>query len=280
MAKLNIQQLPKRRGFLECFGPRPGYVLVYTDFSALEMKVAAAVTRDKNLMRLYGPNANTAHDVYLFNAAHIPIWRDQVLEYYDLDNPTKESVGLAKKKLSDIRNIAKPITLGWQYGASGKRFYEELKLKGYDISLDTCVEIKQALDNTYPGLRGLKIKLTQEWRKNKGWFLNGRGLPRTLSEKYSRDIVNRYIQSTGHDLLMFYLRLLRQNFRKKKVAAVPWLVDEHDATVWQVPEDQGQQAVEILDLTFVEMNSILQFPVTFTGDTKIAYNLADIKVED
>ena len=280
MAKLNIQQLPKRQGFLECWKPSPGKVLVYTDFSALEMKVAAAATRDKNLMKLYGPEANPAHDVYLFNAAHIPIWEEEVLKYYDLENPTKEKVAEAKKELKHIRNIAKPVTLGWQYGASGNRFHEELNLMGYKIDLDTCWMLKRSLDNTYPGLKKLEKRLVKEWRKNKGWFLNGRGIPKTLSEKYIKDIVNRYIQSTGHDLLMFYIRLLKRNFNRNRIQAVPWLVDEHDATVWEIPENQGPEAVDNFDLTFKELNRIIQFPVTFTGDTKIAYNLAELKCED
>jgi hypothetical protein len=35
MAKLNLQQLPKTRGYLECFTARPGHRIVQLDFEAL-----------------------------------------------------------------------------------------------------------------------------------------------------------------------------------------------------------------------------------------------------
>ena len=55
MASLNLQQQPKSRQYLECFRARPGHKIVQLDFDALEPKITAYFSRDKNLMNLYGP---------------------------------------------------------------------------------------------------------------------------------------------------------------------------------------------------------------------------------
>ena len=52
----NIQNPPKDRGLLECFGPPAGYKLVQADFSALEMVVMAELSKDPALWKLYGPD--------------------------------------------------------------------------------------------------------------------------------------------------------------------------------------------------------------------------------
>ena len=54
----NCQQLPKSRGYLECWRPKPGKVWIDLDFTALEQVVMAELTRDDSLFKLYGPGVN------------------------------------------------------------------------------------------------------------------------------------------------------------------------------------------------------------------------------
>jgi hypothetical protein len=277
--KLNIQQLPKREGFLECFVARPGHQLVYTDFSALEMKVAAIASQDQNLYRLYGPDANPNHDVYLFNGAQIPQYAAGIRELYDLDNPTKEGVRAAKERFGKIRGeIFKPWVLGCQYGLGGYTLFENLtlaKVKG--ITQEFCFDLIRVFRNTYPGLGRLQRKLKTRWNTNKGWFVNLRGRPMCVDADKLKDIVNRNIQSSGHDFLMLYLQFLRRRIQGK---AVPWLADEHDATIWEVPDAHVPYVKTMFELAFDDLNEALGFDIKFSGDTKSALNLAELKCED
>lgn len=54
---LNVQQLPKSQGYLECWKPRPGHVWIQADINSLEQVVLAELSQDPALMSLYGPNA-------------------------------------------------------------------------------------------------------------------------------------------------------------------------------------------------------------------------------
>lgn len=54
---INVQQMPKTRGFLECWTARPGHKLVQLDTAALEPTVLAEFSQDPALMSLYGPDA-------------------------------------------------------------------------------------------------------------------------------------------------------------------------------------------------------------------------------
>lgn len=277
--RLNIQQLPKRRGFLECFVARPGHKLVYTDFSALEMKVSAIASQDKNLYKLYGPGANPNHDVYLFNGAQIPQYSAEIRELYDLDNPTKEGKKAAKEKFSKIRGeIFKPWVLGCQYGLGAPTLFENLTLAGVKgITFEYCQELIKVFRNTYPGLGRLQRRLKARWNTNKGWFTNLRGRPICVDVDKLKDIVNRNIQSSGHDYLMLYLQFLHRRIKGK---ATPWLVDEHDATIWEVEDKNVDYVKMMFELAFDDLNEVLGFDIKFSGDTKVASNLAELKVED
>ena len=283
--KLNIQQLPKRRGFLECFIARQGCKLVYTDFSALEMKVAALASRDKNLYHLYGPKANPNHDVYLFNGAQIPKFREAITELYDLDNPTAAGKKAAKAKFADIRqDIFKPWVLGSIYGLGAGTMYENYKLaKVEGMTFEFCQELGATFRSTYAGLGRLQRRLKAQWKKNGGWFLNLRGRPmcvhRDIDPKLCKmkDIVNRACQSYGHDCLMMYLQFLQRRIVGK---AEPYMVDTHDSTVWEVPDEHVEFVVEQFKLAYDDLNAALGHDIPFDGDFKIASNLADIMCED
>ena len=276
--KLNIQQLPKREGFLKCFVSREDHVLVYTDFSSLEMKVAAIASQDKNMYKLYGPDASPHHDIYLFNAAQIPKYSAAIQEFYDLDNPTKEGVDMAKKKFAKERSdIFKAWIIGSQYGLGGYTLYENLTLQNVKVSLDFCFELCRIFKETYSGLGRLTRQLKSQWKKNSGWFISLRGRPISVDSNKLKDILNRNIQSSGHDFLMVYIQFL---YRRIGHLATPWLVDEHDATIWETKKENAEFVAKQFELAFDDLNEVLGFDIKFNGDTKISTNLAELKCKD
>jgi hypothetical protein len=112
VSKLSLHQLPKSAEFLECFVPDPGHLLVSIDFSALEPKVLAYFSRDRNLLALYGPNASPHQDIYLYNAVQMGDLGKRILACgYNPNNPTPEAVARAKKECKDDRAVSKLISL-------------------------------------------------------------------------------------------------------------------------------------------------------------------------
>lgn len=280
MGKLNLQQQPKSAGYLECFEARPGHRIVTMDFAALEPKVTAYYSRDPNLMALYGPNAKK-NDVYLYNAAKMGELGVNIRAIgYDPDNPTAETISRAKKECKLDRSIGKNFTLSANYGAGPKRLYSDLKMQGIKIDLNTCYKYHSDFWRLYKGIKDFEEVLLDTYQKNGGYIVNGYGRPLAIDGFKMKDIVNRFVQSTGHDILTVFIRMLYYKLKETKCQWMPWIIDYHDETMIEVPENHVPLAVECFAWARNELNSYLNWDVEMTGDIEIANNLAEIKVED
>jgi DNA polymerase I-like protein with 3'-5' exonuclease and polymerase domains len=279
MATLNIQQMNKSSKFLSTWVARHGHKIVSLDFSALEPVVLTAASKDPALWKVYGPNSKP-NDIYLFTAAQIPGLGDNILKYYDPDNPTEESIALAKKHCKPDRAVAKVVVLASNYNAGPSKIHETLTLSGHDISMDEVERIHENYWELYKGIAQFATTLKQEWRRNKGYILNGLGRPLTVAEHLTKDLVNRYVQSTGHDLLMLYIAKIQKLRVERGVEMYPWIVDYHDETMWEVPVKAVEKAVLVFKdaLKWLNDNRITAIPVK--GDVLVADNLAQIKIEE
>lgn len=110
---VNLQNVPKDAGYLECWVPPPGEKLLIFDVSALEPHVLAAASGDKSLLNLYGPDAVKGQDVYLYVGAQLGGEVEKTIRATGFDpfNPTKENTNKAKKEAKKYRNISKVIHL-------------------------------------------------------------------------------------------------------------------------------------------------------------------------
>lgn len=291
MSKLNIQQLPKDRDFLRCFVAAPGHKLIYSDINSLEPHVLAQFSKDPGLMSLYGPGAKP-NDVYLFVGAHIDKWKDKILEHYDPYNPTPEGIAVAKKYAKAERTAVKPAYLGWMYGLGPGTMHEST-----EIPVEECKTILSDIDTAFPGVVEFNGKLREEWKEAGGWVkqewyvdpdtgrnipefidgrpgfvYNGRGRPLGVAPDKVKDLGNRFVQSTGHDVLLQYLLILN---RTRIAEMRPYNVDIHDATIWQVREDKVEGAVRVFENAYAELNRLLNWDVQIQGAVEVGNNLGD-----
>lgn len=274
----NLQQQPKTRGYLECFTARPGHKLVQLDFSSIEPTVLAEFSHDKALMDIYGPTASPHQNIYLFTAAHIQGLGDNILKYYDPKNPTKEGVALAKKNCKADYDVAKTVQLAKTYNAGAGKIHETLTLAGIKISFAQVKRICEQFDRLYGGVADFKTKLEGEWASNNGWILNGIGRPLTVADNLTKDLVNRFCQSTGHDLLVWYVSIIDRLRNDRAVEMYPLIVDYHDETIWEAPDSQVEAASAILRDALSILNSLLRPTIPIKGEVAIAETLADIKL--
>ena len=277
MSKLSLHQLPKSKEFLECFVPLPGHVLVGIDFSALEPKVLTYFSRDRNLLALYGPSASPHQDIYLYNATQMGDLGKRILACgYSPHSPTAETVARAKKECKEERQISKMITLAGNYGAGAPKIHKSLLQAGFDVTLREVQSYHRAFWQTYAKIKHFEMRLQSQWYTNNGVITNGRGRPLGVAESSLKDLVNRFVQSTGHDLLICYLMLLT-----KALQEVPWkpyIVDLHDEVILQVPVHYAEQTAEKMSKVMDELNEGLQWDVKFSGTPTIGRNLAEIKL--
>ena len=113
--KPNIQNLPRKGGYRECFVPRPGYVYVNTDYSTLELCALAQFCLDQFGHSKMAEAINEGRDLHLQMAAEIlDIPYEQAVREYDLGS----------KEVADIRQMSKALNFGFPGGLGAETAIE------------------------------------------------------------------------------------------------------------------------------------------------------------
>lgn len=93
----------------ECFVSPPGFLLVGADFSSLEDKINALVTKDPNKLKVYTEN----YDSHSFRAYNY--WKDKMP---DIDGTSVESINSIKYKYPELRSESKAPTFALIFGGT------------------------------------------------------------------------------------------------------------------------------------------------------------------
>lgn len=274
----NVQQIPKSKAVMSLFTARTGCVWIDLDFAALEPVVLTEFSQDENLMRIYG-NTAPKNDIYLYVAASIPAYRDAILATgYDPYNPTADSLACAKRECKAIRSICKTVVLACQYGAGVNKIMQTLEQDDVFLSYEEVAEIHAGYWNTFAGVRDFSKSLEYEWRRNGGYIINGVGRPMCVPSHMVKDLLNRFVQSTGHDILVKYIRILSDTLNGIIPGRwKPLIVDWHDACAIEVPEELKDVAVRQMQRAVNQLNTQLQGTIQLRGEPDVGYNLAEIK---
>lgn len=211
----NLLAFPTRdyygRRVRECFVARPGCVLISIDFSQIEPRVGAALSKDPGLLHVY---ANRL-DLYADMARRI--FRLAAGQYSDKELKTDD-------KLSRLyRQPAKIILLGCvMYGMQAKHLYEEFIRWGVGTPTTphfneaACEDFVRRRFEPYPGLGALVAKTVQQALAAGGWaetvwgrrrflpalLLDGRTWPASsMRAEAERQAFNHLIQGTAQELM-------------------------------------------------------------------------------
>jgi len=216
----NLLAFPSRdemgRRVRSCFIARPGHFMVSVDFSQLEPRVVAALSRDPKLLHIY------ANDLDLYNEI--------------------------SKALEVSRTVAKTVTLGVLYGMGPHRLVEQLKMVGAGEQFSTVVACEALINQwfeTYTGVSRFIDKTIAEVRQNDGWsytcggrgrllpgvFITGFRWPASkLREEAERQAFNHVIQGTG----MEQLRQAMVRVARLEEQGIHMLLAIHDELVLEV----------------------------------------------
>lgn len=146
VAKPNTQQPPRLDAFRALFVPNPGRVLVGADYSQIELRVAALLSKDRTMLDAY----RRGDDLHTLTAAAVA---DIAVEYV-----TKEQ-----------RLSAKAVNFGNLYGQGAAGLARTAKLDyGVAMSIDQARAALYRFHLTYPALAAWKrqqIGLAQQFRQ-------------------------------------------------------------------------------------------------------------------
>ena len=231
----NFQQIPRQSEnapFRSCFNPAPGYKLVTTDYSTMEMRIMADLSGDENLIGAF----NRGVDVHSHTAALM-----FGLELTD---------DFAKKHPNE-RFAAKSINFGLMYGRGPTSLAKQL-----GISPELGREYLEKYFKSYPGVKVFLDKVAKEAVK-KGWSTTPAGrkrwyiTPDKTDPEYTRKIghierqaKNHPIQGTNADSIKYALVFLTEKIKEMNFDA-SIILTVHDEVVCEVREDQAEKWSEI-----------------------------------
>jgi len=277
---LNIQQLPKSKEYLKAWTARKGMVWVDFDFTAIEPIVLTELSRDASMLSVYGPNAGP-NDIYLLTGSGLPGLKEKIRAAgYDPKNPTAEGIANAKKKAKKERGVAKIVTLGSNYGMGPKKLMEDLGLNGFPVSFDEAKRIHSSYWSLYKGIKEFESYLLWQLEATGGWVLNGLGRPICVASGYEKDIVNRVVQSTAHDILMFYIYLVTEELERLKISYAPIIIDFHDQLILESQTQVSKEVVDVLVRMVERLNQELGGLIKMKGVPQLVNNLAEAKIEE
>ena len=234
-ANPNLQQIPRNSEeapFRKCFKPAAGYKLVVTDYSSMEMRILASLSKDKMLV-------------------------DTIKNGYDIHSRTASLMwGLEysadfKKKYPEQRQAAKIINFGLVYGMGPGGLARQI-----GKSMDEARELMDVYFRSYPDIKKWLNRAGDD-AVRRGWSVTPAGrkrwyhMPETTDPDYKRKISqiqreakNHPIQGTNADVTKYALVFMQDRLKKEGVDGfVTHTV--HDEVVCEIREDQAEDWAKI-----------------------------------
>ncbi len=241
----NLQNIPSRgeegslvrRGFIS----GKGFRLMSADYNQIELRIFAHYSRDSGLLEAF----TRGEDVHRHTAS-------QILKV------SPEEV------TPQMRRIAKAINFGIIYGMGPRRLAQDLEMELADAR-----EYISAYYERYPGVLRYREEMTQRARMN-GYVTTLLGRKRYLNEinnkngairsEAERMAINTPIQGTAADIIKKAMVVIHGEIRKKKMGT-RILLQVHDELLFEVPEDESEDAASMASAVMAGSAS-LDVPLT------------------
>ena len=224
----------------EFFVAEEGYKLVCSDYSQIELRVLASISKDETLMNYF----NNEVDLHRGTAS--------LVFKKELDEITNEE-----------RQVAKSLNFGIIYGITAYGIQKNLRKSGVDVALDESEEYRIKFLNVYPRVRAIQDALLRaDYIKTIGgrrW----QGGSLSMTQR-----LNLPIQGSAAEGLKEALALLVNSIKEtwKLVAIV------HDEILLEVPTDDAEEAKEVLENCMIEgMKKIIK-DIPVIVETSISNN--------
>lgn len=252
----NLQNIPVRtelgNHIRTAFITKPGYSLVSADYSQFELRLAAVLADDKELIDMF----NRDVDVHAATAAQV--------------------YGRAPEDVTkQMRRDAKVINFGVLYGMSphGLSMATGMTFTAAKQFIDKYFELRKPILDYMNKLK--QIARTEGYVET--LFGRRRPTPDIHSSNFivrqaaERAALNMPIQGTEADLVKMAMIDVQKHLDKKKDCHM--LLQIHDSVVMECPTDQAKGlAAEVKEI----MENVYKLPVQLTVDTSIGQNWGEL----
>lgn len=258
---LNIQQVPRDPFIRGMFGAPPGSLFVESDFSQIELRIVAFLSRDRRMLRLY----QMGEDIHLATAAWI------------MGKPVSQITKEDRKK-------AKAVNFGFAYGMGAPKFVKTA-LEKYELvfSLDEAQAIRKSFFDQFPGLlawHARQRRLVGDYKYVKSPIGRIRHLPDIDSEEQGvraeaeRQAINSPVQGFGSDLTQLSMVLINRKVRERGLAKkIHTIGTVHDSLLFEAREAYAGECMRIAKKTMenlpLERMFGLDLDVPIIADVKV-----------
>jgi len=249
----NLQNIPIKtaegRRIREAFVPEKGNLLISADYSQIELRIMAHLSKDKNLTHAFNNNL----DIHSATAAEV--------FGVSLDEVTQ-----------DQRRSAKAINFGLMYGMSAFGLTRQLDIPRAEAQkyLDTYFErytgVKEYMEN-------IKAKAKEdmyvETIMSRRLYLNeinaANGLRRQAAE---RAAINAPLQGSAADIIKKAMIDINK-FLNKEMPEVKMIMQVHDELIFETPK---QSSEEVLQLVKKMMEEAVKLDIPLIAEAAIGEN--------
>ncbi len=255
----NLQNIPIRtelgREIRKAFIPlKAGHVIVAADYSQVELRILAHITRDPGLVKAFQEN----QDIHAYTASLI----------FDVEE---------KDVTPQMRDNAKRVNFGIIYGMSAFGLAKDL-----GISQTDAQEFIDKYFSRYPKVKDFMddaIRQCQEKGFVTTLLSRRRYIPEINSPNESmkqfaqRQAINTPVQGSAADLMKLAMIDIHRELKKRKLSS-QILITVHDELVLDVP---GEEKEEIIELLRERMEHPLELSVPIKVSVKTGANWLETK---
>lgn len=264
----NAQNFPKRgpmaKDFRRIFIPAPGYVLVEADLSQAELRIAAWMANEQNMLRIYQEGGDI-HAATAAGVLGIP-----------LDQVKKED-----------RQKAKAINFGFLYGMWWKKFMDYAKTDyGVTFTPKQAEAIRERFFTLYPGLEAWHDEM-KEFVVDNGFVraLHGalRRLPSIdsseegIRQEVQRQAINSPVQRFASDLGVMAIARFTRDCPRELMRPVAFI---HDSVIVEAKKSVQLEAAAAIKF-YMQSNPLYLFdlhpPIPILSDVAIGGSLASME---
>jgi DNA polymerase-1 len=229
--------------------PEKGNVLISADYSQIELRIMAHLSKDKNLTHAFNNNL----DIHSATAAEV--------------------FGVSLEDVTqDQRRSAKAINFGLMYGMSAFGLTRQLDIPRAEAQkyLDTYFErytgVKDYIANTKAQA---KEDMFVETIMGRRLYLNeinaGNGLRRQAAE---RAAINAPLQGSAADIIKKAMIDI-QEFLEKEMPKVKVIMQVHDELIFEAPKENAE---EVLSTMKAMMEKAVKLDIPLIADAAIGVN--------
>jgi uracil-DNA glycosylase family 4 len=270
----NGQNFPKRgrwaKHFRRLIIAPPGKMLIASDLSQAELRIAAWMANEREMLRIYSEDG----DIHMETAAMV------------IGMAVEELLSKGKPFYKPMRQNAKATNFGYIYGAFPKTYMQVAKTQyGVDVTLKEAEAIREVYFAKYKDLP-IWHEETKKFARENGYVKSLHGLTRHLPSVWSTDFmvqggaernsVNSPVQNFGSDLGVMALTRLAAQADHNLIRPVGFI---HDQLIAEVDENyyiEGMGWLKwVMENPLLEQMFGLVPPLPIKSDPEWGRNLAD-----